>query len=105
MNPQSGQQRSSKQHAFPSMPSSPPVIECPGLHKWYSVVHALKGAPPPLIRTPKHAMRLGIETIYQYNAMVPMMSIARNVFIGREPIRWGLFGFGLLAQKRMRKES
>ena len=37
------------------------------------------------IRTPKHAMRLGIETIYQYNAMVPMMSIARNVFIGREP--------------------
>jgi simple sugar transport system ATP-binding protein len=58
-----------------------------------------------LIRTPKHAMRLGIETIYQYNAMVPMMSIARNVFIGREPIRWGLFGFGLLDQKRMREES
>ena len=60
---------------------------------------------PTLIRTPKHAMRLGIETIYQYNAMVPMMSIARNVFIGREPIRFGLFGFGLLDQKRMREES
>jgi simple sugar transport system ATP-binding protein len=58
-----------------------------------------------IIRTPKHAMRLGIETIYQYNAMVPMMSIARNVFIGREPIRFGLFGFGLLDQKRMREES
>ena len=50
-------------------------------------------------------MRLGIETIYQYNAMVPMMSIARNVFIGREPIKLGLFGFGLLDQKRMRDES
>jgi simple sugar transport system ATP-binding protein len=27
------------------------------------------------------------------------------VFIGREPIRWGAFGFGLLDQKRMRDES
>jgi simple sugar transport system ATP-binding protein len=60
---------------------------------------------PTVLRTPKDAMRLGIETIYQYNAMVPMMSIARNVFIGREPISWGLFGFGLLDQKRMREES
>ena len=34
-----------------------------------------------------------------------MMSIARNVFIGREPIKFGLFGFGLLDQKRMREES
>jgi simple sugar transport system ATP-binding protein len=58
-----------------------------------------------LIRSPKDAMRLGIETIYQYNAMVPMMSIARNVFIGREPIRWGIAGFGLLDGRRMREES
>ena len=60
---------------------------------------------PIRIRTPKEAMRLGIETIYQYNAMVPMMSIARNVFIGREPIKWSVLGFGLLDQKRMRDES
>jgi simple sugar transport system ATP-binding protein len=60
---------------------------------------------PTKIRTPKEAMRLGIETIYQYNAMVPMMSIARNVFIGREPTKFGVFGFGLLDQKRMREES
>ena len=39
------------------------------------------------INTPKAAMRLGIETIYQYNSMVPTMSIARNLFIGREPDR------------------
>ena len=31
-------------------------------------------------------MRLGIETIYQINSMVPTMSIARNLFIGREPL-------------------
>ena len=57
------------------------------------------------IRTPKQAMNLGIETIYQYNSMVPTMSIARNVFIGREPIKLGIFGFGILDQKRMREES
>jgi simple sugar transport system ATP-binding protein len=57
------------------------------------------------MRGPKHAMRLGIETIYQYNSMVPTMSIARNVFLGREPIRFGVGGIGLLDQARMRRES
>ncbi|TIP31735.1 MAG: ATP-binding cassette domain-containing protein, partial [Mesorhizobium sp.] len=32
------------------------------------------------IATPRDAMDLGIETIYQYNSMVPTMSIARNLF-------------------------
>ena len=57
------------------------------------------------IRTPKEAMRLGIETIYQTNSMVPTMSIARNLFIGREPLTASLFGFGLMDQARMRRES
>jgi simple sugar transport system ATP-binding protein len=37
------------------------------------------------LSSPRTAMALGIETIYQYTAMVPQMSIARNIFIGREP--------------------
>lgn len=57
------------------------------------------------IRNPKEAMRHGLETIYQYNSMVPTMSIARNLFIGREPIKWSLGGFGIMDQKRMREES
>lgn len=57
------------------------------------------------MRGPKDAMRLGIETIYQYNSMVPTMSIARNVFLGREPVRAAVFGVGLLDQARMRRES
>ena len=60
---------------------------------------------PVKIRTPKIAMRLGIETIYQYNSFIPSMSIARNLFIGREPMRFALFGVGLLDQRRMRAES
>ena len=57
------------------------------------------------IRTPKDSMRLGIETIYQYNSMVPLMTISRNVFIGREPLKWSIGGFGILDEQKMREES
>jgi simple sugar transport system ATP-binding protein len=60
---------------------------------------------PVRIRSPKVAMRLGIETIYQSNSMVPTMSIARNLFLGREPLRFGVGGVGFLDQPRMRRES
>jgi simple sugar transport system ATP-binding protein len=55
--------------------------------------------------TPREAMDRGIETIYQYNSMVPTMTIARNVFIGREPVKASLFGIGILDQKKMREDS
>ena len=57
------------------------------------------------INTPKAAMQLGIETIYQYNSMVPTMSIARNLFIGREPLLYSFCGIGLMDQRRMARES
>jgi simple sugar transport system ATP-binding protein len=57
------------------------------------------------IETPRQAMSLGIETIYQTNSMVPTMSIARNLFIGREPLRASIFGFGFMDQGRMRRDS
>jgi simple sugar transport system ATP-binding protein len=57
------------------------------------------------IRNPKDAMRLGLETIYQYNSMVPIMSIARNMFIGREPLKWSMGGFGILDERKMRRDS
>jgi simple sugar transport system ATP-binding protein len=129
------------------MMKSQPIVECRGLHKWYSGVHALKGINLKVaegesiglvgdngagkstlikilsgvhrqdegdilidgrkvdIRTPKQAMNLGIETIYQYNSMVPTMSIARNLFVGREPLKFAVGGFGIMDQRRMREES
>ncbi|MBZ9942201.1 ATP-binding cassette domain-containing protein [Mesorhizobium sp. BR1-1-13] len=60
---------------------------------------------PVRIARPQDAMNLGIETIYQYNSMVPTMSIARNLFIGREPTRCAAFGVGILDQKKMAEES
>jgi simple sugar transport system ATP-binding protein len=53
------------------------------------------------LTSPKAAMSLGIETIYQYTAMVPAMSIARNMFIGREPLTWSLFGLGWMNARAM----
>ena len=60
---------------------------------------------PVRIARPRDAMNLGIETIYQYNSMVPTMSIARNLFIGREPTLFSVCGVGILDQKKMGSES
>jgi simple sugar transport system ATP-binding protein len=75
-----------------------------GVHRQDAGEVLIEGRPAD-IRSPKDAMRLGIETIYQTNSMVPTMSIARNLFLGREPIRFGAFGAGFLDQERMRRES
>ena len=126
---------------------SAPVIECIGLEKWYSGVHALRNVSLTVehrevvglvgdngagkstlikilsgvheadagvikvdgktvrIRNPRQAMKLGLETIYQYNSMFPTMTIARNVFIGREPLMRSIFGIGLMNEERMREDS
>ncbi len=57
------------------------------------------------IDNPKAAMKLGIETIHQYSTMFQEMSIARNVFIGREPKKFGLNFLGILDEKTMDHES
>ncbi|MBE2278102.1 MAG: sugar ABC transporter ATP-binding protein [Rhodobacteraceae bacterium] len=53
------------------------------------------------IRSPADARRLGIETIYQYNSTVPTMTVARNLFIGREILRWQIGGLGPMDHPRM----
>ena len=64
----------------------------------------MEGAPVRF-NNPREAMDRGIETIYQYNSMVPTMSIARNLFIGREPLRASFFGVGVMDQRKMRADS
>ncbi|MGA2480610.1 MAG: ATP-binding cassette domain-containing protein, partial [Spirochaetia bacterium] len=39
------------------------------------------------IRSTTDAIALGIETIYQDSALVNDLSIARNLFLGREPVK------------------
>ena len=38
------------------------------------------------VRGTQDAIAAGIETIYQDSALVPQLSIARNLFLGREPL-------------------
>ncbi len=42
---------------------------------------------PVHLASPKEARALGIETVYQDLALVEQMSIARNFYLGNEPIR------------------
>ncbi len=50
----------------------------------------LVGGRPVRFKSPKEAMDLGIATVYQDLAMIPLMSIVRNFFLGREPtVGWG----------------
>ena len=43
------------------------------------------------ISSPQAAQALGIVTIYQEFNLVPTLSVAENIFIGREPLHFGLF--------------
>jgi galactofuranose transport system ATP-binding protein len=52
------------------------------------------------VRSPQQAQERGISTIYQEINLVPMRSVAENVFLGREPRRLGLIDW-----KRMNSEA
>ena len=56
-------------------------------------------------KSTKEAMNLGIETIYQYSALIPEMSIARNIFIGREETKFNIGPFGLMKRKEMDEDA
>ena len=62
---------------------------------------------PVHFRTPIDARRAGIETVYQDLAVAAAMTIAENLFLGREIRRAGVLGgvFRMLDKKRMLGES
>lgn len=41
------------------------------------------------IRSPQHAQEMGISTVYQEVNLCPNLTIAENILIGREPMKWG----------------
>ena len=49
------------------------------------------------IASPAYAQALGIETVYQERALVDSMSLARNFYMGREPVRHA----GFLNKRKM----
>jgi len=68
------------------------------LIKLLSGVHSLTGGSmhfdgePVTLKSPRDAQALGIATVHQDTSAIPMMSVARNFFLGVEPTRgWGPF--------------
>jgi len=56
---------------------------------------------PTKFDSPMDAQRAGISTIYQEVNLIPLMSVAHNLFLGREPRT----AFGLLDEQRMNREA
>ncbi len=57
--------------------------------------------------SPRDALDRGIATVYQDLAMIPLMSISRNFFLGSEPTKgWGIFKrFDVAFADRVAKEE
>jgi len=53
------------------------------------------------ISGPKHAQELGVSIIHQEFNLMPDLTVAQNIYIGREP-RWGDF---LLSEKRLNEAA
>lgn len=53
------------------------------------------------VSSPRDARNLGIETVYQDQALAPQQSLARNVFMGREPTKF----LGYLDMEKLKKTS
>jgi simple sugar transport system ATP-binding protein len=41
------------------------------------------------IKSTQHAQKLGISTVYQEVNLCPNLTVAENIMIGREPLKWG----------------
>jgi simple sugar transport system ATP-binding protein len=65
-----------------------------GVHKPSSGDFLVDGKPVVFL-SPREALDMGIATVYQDLAMIPLLSITRNFFMGREPVkgRFGPFAF------------
>jgi simple sugar transport system ATP-binding protein len=62
-----------------------------GVHRPDSGTMLMDGEPV-VFQSPRNALDRGVATVYQDLAVLPLMSISRNFFIGSEPtIGWGPF--------------
>lgn len=47
-------------------------------------------------KSPRHAQELGISTVYQEINLIPTMSVAENIYLGRQPMRRGIVDMGAI---------
>jgi simple sugar transport system ATP-binding protein len=68
-----------------------------GVHKPSSGTIEVNGQPV-VFESPKDAGDVGIATVHQYGGTFPLMSVARNFFVGEEPLK-GIWPFRYFDQK------
>ncbi len=62
-----------------------------GVHQPSEGEYLVEGTPVHFT-SPRDALAAGIATVYQDLAMIPLMSVSRNFFLGSEPqVGWGPF--------------
>lgn len=72
-----------------------------GVHELDGGTIKLDGSDEPvIIRSPQEAQNNGISTVYQEITLCPNLTVAENLFIGREPRK-----FGFIDWKTMNKRS
>ena len=49
--------------------------------------------------SPMEAQRLGISTVYQEINLIPTLSVAENIFLGRQPLKWGRIDWKTIRQR------
>ncbi len=49
--------------------------------------------------SPHDAQALGISTVYQEVNLIPTLSVAENIYLGRQPKRWGIIDSGAAIRK------
>ncbi|MBZ0300566.1 MAG: ATP-binding cassette domain-containing protein [Anaerolineae bacterium] len=77
-----------------------------GVYKPDEGEYLLEGKPVTF-NSPRDALDMGIATVYQDLAMIPLMGVARNFFLGSEPTKgWGPFKrFNIQAAYRVARDE
>jgi simple sugar transport system ATP-binding protein len=116
----------------PAASPAAPAVEAAGIHKRFGSTHALRGVDlslqpgrclglvgrngagkstlvsilSGLIAPDAGEVRLNgrIATVFQHSMVVPGLTVAENVFLGRQPLRRGL-GVGVVDWRRMREQT
>ncbi len=71
-----------------------------GVHEFETGEIRIDGAQKPIVNhSPQEAQQNGISTVYQEVNLCPNLTVAENLFIGREPRKYGLIDWKTMNRK------
>lgn len=70
-----------------------------GVHDFEEGEIRMAGSGPIINNSPQDAQNNGISTVYQEVNLCPNLTVAENLFIGREPRKWGMIDWKTMNRK------